>query len=51
MTPAQFRRAVLRFLEEVEGAHHGHVDFRGTPPTTDLVIWIWTGGPRARRGA
>ena len=28
MTPAEFRRAVLRFPDVVEGAHHGHADFR-----------------------
>lgn len=28
MTPEQFRRAVLRLPEVVEGAHHGHADFR-----------------------
>ena len=28
MTPAQFRRAVLRFPEVIEGSHHGHADFR-----------------------
>ena len=28
MTPAQFRRAVLRFPEVIEGGHHGHADFR-----------------------
>lgn len=28
MTPEQFRRAVLRFPEVVEGAHQGHADFR-----------------------
>lgn len=28
MTPAQFRRAALRFPEVVEGTHNGHADFR-----------------------
>jgi hypothetical protein len=28
VTPAQFRRAALRFPEVVEGGHHGHADFR-----------------------
>jgi hypothetical protein len=28
MTPAEFRRAVLRFPEVVQGAHQGHADFR-----------------------
>ena len=28
MTAAQFRRAVLRFPEVIEGSHHGHADFR-----------------------
>ena len=49
MTPAQFRRAVLRFPEVVEGAHHGHADFRvggriiasmGYPSAAHAVIML-----------
>ena len=28
MTPAQFRKLALSMPEAVEGAHHGHADFR-----------------------